>query len=98
MEERIECLTEILEEIGIEATYSQVKQIAEDFALHIEMEREMASYGHTSLSPAKCGECEKLRNELKNSERQINIYNDFIKRDKKASFVYINGNEVHGQY
>lgn len=44
--ERIESLSEILNDVGIYANEEQLKYIAESFSLSIEMEHEMESYQH----------------------------------------------------
>ena len=96
--ERIESLAEILEECGVVATEEQIKTIAEDFSSSIEFEQEMDSYGHIDHNQT-CDECEKLKRELESVRGENVAYRDFIKKEKKASNVWVNRNgAVEGTY
>lgn len=95
--QRIDCLTEILEEIGLKATEEQVKRIAEDYALHLEMENEISSYGHIDASQTR-NDCERLKRELSAEKVDSEKYREFIKKDKKASYVGIHNGVVEGVY
>ena len=91
--ERIECLTEILEEAGVKATDEQIKTIAEDFALHLEMESEMNSYQHTGGSN-ECDKCEQLKRQVAKKENEILKYQNSVKKRRNASSVWLDGNDV----
>ncbi len=91
--ERIECLSEILEEIGVKATSEQIKQIAEDYALHLEMESEISSYQFIGGS-SKCEKCERLEKEIKRKESEILIYQNSIKKRRNAERVWLEGDAV----
>ena len=91
--ERIECLSEILEEIGVKATSEQIKQIAEDYALHLEMESEISSYQFVGGSQ-KCDECERLKKQVTQKEYEITKYQNSVKRRRNASDVWLDGNNV----
>lgn len=91
--ERIECLSEILEEIGVKATDEQIKQIAEDYALHLEMESEMSSYQFVGGSQ-KCDECERLKKQVAQKENEITKYRNSVKKRRNASDVWLDGDDV----
>lgn len=91
--ERIECLSEILEEIGVKATDEQIKQIAEDYALHLEMESEISSYKHIG-GAEKCIECERLKEQISQKENEISKYQNSVKKRRNASSVWLDGNDV----
>lgn len=92
-EERIECLSEILEEIGVKATSSQIIQIAEDYALHLEMESEMSSHQFGGGN-SKCEKCERLEKEIKQKEIEISKYQNSVKKRRNAERVWLDGDEV----
>ena len=91
--ERIECLTEILEEAGVKATDEQIKTIAEDFAFHLEMEREMSSYQHIGGSN-ECVRCERLKKQVAEKENEVLKYQNSVKKRRNASSVWLDGNDV----
>lgn len=92
--DRIEALSEILNEIGVSSTEYQVAQIVEGFSLHIEMEAEMSSYQHISYSERTCTKCASLTDKLKDAERQIGVYQQSVKSRRKAEDVWIEGDTV----
>jgi len=90
---RIESLTEILETLGVTATQEQIKQIVEDFSLHIEMEHEMESYQHIGYKE-KCSKCEKLEHDLKAVRKERDIYHKNVCIRRKTEDVWIEGDTV----
>lgn len=90
---RIECLFEIFEDIGLTATEEQVKQISEDYALHLEMENEMETYQHIGIEES-CGKCASLKTEVVTHIREINVYKDSVKKRRSASNVWIENGDV----
>ena len=91
--ERIECLSEILEEIGLKATDEQIKQIAEDYALHLEMESEISSYQFVGGS-SKCEKCERLEKQIKQKDSEITKYQNSVKKRRNAESVWLDGDDV----
>ena len=94
MNERIESMTEILETIGISANEDQIKQLVEDFSLHIEMEAEMESYKFAGYTE-KCNNCDTLKREISGLKYELESYQNGVKkRHPMASHVYIENGEV----
>ena len=91
--ERIECLTEIFEEAGVSATEEQIKRISEDYAFHLDMEREMSSYQHIGGSN-ECEECQSLHIKVKEKENEITKYQNSVKRRRNADSVWLDGEDV----
>lgn len=91
--ERVECLHEILEVVGVKATTDQIKKIAEDFALHLEMENEIASYQFRGGSQ-ECGSCERLRSEITQKDKELEVYINSVKRRRNASEVWLENDNV----
>lgn len=90
---RIEGMAEILETLGIQATNEQVKTIVEDFCLHLEMEREMSSYGNLGYSEP-CRECKSLKSKLAELESDNKVFIDSVKDRRNADRVWIQNGEV----
>ena len=95
--ERIESLAQILEEHGVAANDKQIASIVDDFSLHIEMEAEMENYGHIDQS-GKCDKCEQLQKQIDTERVDSEAYRQFIKKDKRASWVGIENGIVKGTY
>jgi len=94
--ERIESLAEILENLGVVATEDQIKQISEDFALHLEMESEMCGHQHDTYKEP-CPNCKRLEQENKTLSKDIEAYQDSVKRRRNARDVWIdNGSVMYG--
>lgn len=90
---RIECLSEIFEELGIVATKDQIKTIVEDFSTHIEMESELSSYQHISHKE-ECSKCKNLEYKLNESERQNEVFRKSVMDRIKTDRVWIEGDSV----
>ena len=90
---RIECLSEILSDMGLQATPEQVEKIVNDFSFHIEMEREMDSYQHFGHKE-ECQKCKKLKAELSEVKKERDVYHDSVKRRRSASSVWVQDGEV----
>lgn len=91
---RIECLTEIFDELGIIATQEQISKVVDDFGLHLEMESELSSYRHDVSHKEECTKCKQLEEENKRLQKENKIYNDSVKRRRNANYVYIEGDSV----
>lgn len=93
---RIESMTEILDELGISASEEQIKQIVEDFSLHIEMESELSSYqliGHKE----ECSKCKRLESEINELKDNIEVYRKSVMSRRKTDQVWIeNGSVMYG--
>lgn len=89
-EERIECMAEILESVGITASKEDIKVIVDDFSTHLEMENEMSSYQHL---PGKlkepCAKCQELAREIKRLNDEIEVYKNSVKTRRNADEVWI---------
>ena len=95
---RIECMSEILDELGISASQEQIIQIVCDFSLHIEMENEQDYDQHLGVN-LECGECKKLQSEINEFKKEINIYKNSVKHRRKTDDVWIeNGNVMYNWY
>lgn len=81
--DRIECLYEILNDIGVHLEENQVKKISEDFSLHFEMEHELSSYQHIGHKE-KCQECEKLKSKLLSVEKERDIYHESVCKRRRV--------------
>jgi hypothetical protein len=95
--ERIEALTEILFDNGITATGEQIKRIAEDFSLNIEMEHEMESYQHIGHKE-ECSECKRLKAQISDLEDTINIHENSVKRRRNADTVWVDKHDRSVKY
>ena len=93
--ERIESLSQILEEYGVTANEEQIEKIVDDFSLHIEMEAEMASYGHVDRS-GKCDKCEQLQKKLDSERSDSEVYRKFIMKAKRLSWVGVENGTIKG--
>lgn len=95
---REESLSEILETLGIELTKEQISAIAKDFAFSIDMEREMAMTPHIRSSHVEtCPKCKSLQAQLNDKEKEVQCYQDSVKRRRNASSVWI-GNDGDVRY
>lgn len=90
---RIEVMTEILSEAGVSATPEQIKNITEDFAYHIEMEREMDSYQHIG-GKEECRQCKSLEGKIKELEKETEVFRNSVKQRRHAQRVWIEGDSV----
>ena len=95
--ERIEAMSDILQDLGIELTLEQIERIVEDFSVHIEMEREMSFYstgGFPSKEKSKCKECENLKSEIKRLENREEVFIQNVKRRRNCDEVWIEKGNV----
>ena len=90
---RIECMTEILEGVGISANENQIKEIVSGFSGHIEMEVEQCNYQHVS-SKKECLECEKLKFKIKQLEVEIEAYKKSVMKITHSESVRVERGEV----
>ena len=90
---RIESMTEILDELGISATDEQVKQIVEDFSLHIEMENELSSYQHIEHKE-ECSKCKRLESEINELKSNIEVYRKSVMSRRNTDRVWIENDSV----
>lgn len=90
---RIEAMSEILEEVGVEATPEQVKRIVSDFSGALEVEGE--SFGdYVSFKQESSQECIDLKNKIKLLEADLEIYRNSVRKRTGARNVYIAGEQV----
>lgn len=92
--DRIEAMTEILSDAGIEASADQIKDISEAFALHLEMEREIGFNQHFRRSEEACSKCSSLTRKLKEANEIIEVYRSSVMARRNASEVWIENDEV----
>jgi FKBP-type peptidyl-prolyl cis-trans isomerase (trigger factor) len=85
---RIEVMEEILGELNILVTKEQLEKIVQGFSSHIEMEKEMSMYQHTSRKQ-ECLKCQELTTYIKLLESNEKLYIDCVKTKTKASAVWI---------
>lgn len=90
---RVEIMSEILSELGISATNEQIKQITENFSSHIEMENELSSYQHIGHKE-ECIKCKRLESEIKQLERNIDIYRKSVMKRRNTDDVWIENGTV----
>ncbi len=90
---RIECLTEILDEIGLQAAPEQISKIEKDFSFHIEMESEMSSYQHIGFKE-ECSKCKALESELKDVRKERDVYQNSVKQRRNTDRVWVENDEV----
>jgi len=90
---RIECVSEIFEELGIIATNEQIEKIVDDFSMHIEMEGELDSYQHLGHKE-ECSNCKRLEVELDEAKRQVEVFTNSVKQRRKTDDVWIEGDSV----
>lgn len=88
---RIEALSQILQEVGLTATEEQIKQIAEDFGYHIEMEREMESHQFFGKNNSidVCSKCKDLERQLNEAKHAIRIYHNNVCERRNTTDVWI---------
>lgn len=94
---RNEILADIFEEHGVKATDEQIKNISDDFSMHLESEKEMESYAHININPS-CDRCNELEKQLKNEKADSIAYYKFIKKIKNARSVWVNNGIVEWIY
>lgn len=90
---RIECMSDILENIGISANESQITQIVQDFMHHIDMESEMKAYQYSSYKE-ECGRCKTLASEINELKKENDVFRNSVKQRRGASIVWIEGDSV----
>ncbi len=90
---RVEALEDILHDLGVELTKRQVEKIAEDFGYHIDMEREMASYGNSGYK-AECDKCKSLEAKLRDTEKENEVFRNSVKTRRNADKVWIENDSV----
>ena len=90
---RIECMSEIFEELGITATQEQIEKVVEDFSTHIEMESELSSYQHIGHKE-ECSKCKNLEYKLSESERENQVFRKSVMERRKTDKVWIEGDSV----
>ena len=91
---RIEVLAEILESVGLTATEDQLKNISEDFALHLEMENEMDSYAHVGTVRRICSDCKIKESEIEKMKEREEVFVNSVKIRRNAQEVWIEGSSV----
>ena len=91
---RADILSDLFEEQEISATREQIEAISKQFYSHIEMENEMSSYYRISTKEKKCYTCQQKDTQIKSLQRDIEIYNNNIKRRLNAESVYIQHGSV----
>lgn len=90
---RTEALADIMQEVGVTATTEQIAKIADDYALHIEMEREISHYQHIGHKE-ECQNCKRLESKLKETEKENVVFRNSVKQRRGASLVWVEDNEV----
>ena len=90
---RIECLSEIFSDVGLDATDEQIQQIVKDFSFHIEMEREMDSYQHVGFKE-ECSKCKLLEYKLEEAAKERDVYKNSVMQRRKARSVWIENDSV----
>jgi len=90
---RIECMSEILQEIGIQVTSEQIEKIVNDFSTHIEMESELDSYQHIGYKE-ECSRCKTLESKLKDCEKENEVFRNSVKQRRNTDRVWIEGDSV----
>lgn len=91
--ERIEAMQTIFDDEGITATEKQIKEVAEAYDLHIEMESEMESYQHIG-GKITCGDCVSLKEQLNEAKKEIDIYRNSVMRRRNTEQVWTENDEV----
>jgi hypothetical protein len=66
---RSDVLLDLLDEIGIKLTREQADSVSDDFAGHLECEREMESYQF--MGPRVCDGCESLKRRVAKLENEL---------------------------
>ncbi len=92
--ENLEAITEIFSIVGVEATDKQMQEIAEGYEQHIDCMREMQSYQFISSANKSCDRCEILKQEIQALKKNIEIYQNSVKRRHKADRVWLEGDSV----
>lgn len=90
---RIEALADILQELNIDLPTDQIKQIAKDFAYHMEMEQEMSS-GYVAPYKPSCDKCKSLEYKIADLEKENEVFRNSVKQRRGASQVWIEGDSV----
>lgn len=84
-------LRDLFEELGVKLTDEQsehAEDIADDFAGHIEMEREQESYQF--IGPVSCSDCKAKDKRIEKLENELRIYEqEIIRRAKMPEDSYI---------
>lgn len=90
---RIECMSEILEELGISASNEQIKQIVDSFVGHIEFENEQ-DFNQFSGSVIECEKCKSMVTKINQLNSEIEIYKTSVKNRRNTDQVWIENNQV----
>lgn len=87
---RIECVSQIMEDLGVTLTQEQIETIVDEFSGHIDMEAEMSFQSRGGLGgKTECEKCKSLKMDLDDARRDIEIYQQSVKNRRNASEVYI---------
>lgn len=92
-EERIEAMSEILNDLEIQLPEDKIKELTDAFTTHLEMEREMDNYQFIG-GKSECDECKKKTNEILELKHDIKIYKKSVCDRRKAEDVWIEGDSV----
>ncbi len=90
---RVDCMSEIFEELGIIATKEQIEKIVEDFTYTLQFESEMSCYQHVGHKE-DCINCKKLDLELNELKRQNEVFKKSVMKRRKTDSVWIEGDSV----
>lgn len=90
---RIDCMSEILEELGISASIEQIKEIVDSFVGHLEFENEQ-DFNQFSSRVIECDKCKSLQSEINQLKKDIVIYQNSVKTRRKTDDVWIENGEV----
>lgn len=94
VKERIEAMTTILEDMGIKIiSEDQIKELTDSFCLHLEMEAEMDNNSHVFYK-RECAECEKLKRDISNQKKIIDVYHNSVCKRRNTEEVWIEGDDV----
>lgn len=74
---RIECLSELLGDLGYRLSLSELEAVVDGFVGHLETEGEMEHNMHHSTS-IECSECTKLKAKISKLEKDIRTYRTSI--------------------
>jgi hypothetical protein len=90
---RIDCMSEILEELGISASNEQIKEIVDLFVGHLEFENEQ-DFNQFSGSVIECDKCKSMVSKINQLNSEIEIYKTSVKNRRKTDNVWIENGEV----
>lgn len=89
LQENIDALSEIFSDYGVIATDDQVKEIAQAYDDHLDAMRDMSLNQHISVGEAKCANCDRLRMEIDDLNREIDIFKGSVKQRTGANTVWV---------